>query len=305
MGVCEDGTGARGGGEEGTELREAGGKARMGKHKRQGEKSPRSAKRVLVLPEEWVLPSTLDQVVDSAESRRKTKRDKGLADHAFSNPGVKAAVATVPQSPPSSSAGGATNPVTRAAAARGGSSAKKPNPAQSSRSAKQRNRAEDSSSAEGGSSDEDGSSRKEPLYDALVNDKACSTFSDKMRMPTHKKPPAQVPEAPAVEAMPAAEEAPCRDGGSGSVVTACVSHAREGFYVQSKSGKGFYVQSSKKQKASGDQREQERADASKKLASMGFEHNAHTEELLRKQDNNLGTVVEQLRAADLQTKKFL
>jgi hypothetical protein len=64
------------------------------------------------------------------------------------------------------------------------------------------------------------------------------------------------------------------------------------------------VQSSKKQKvASGDQGEQERADASEKLA--GFELKAHTEELLRKQDNNLGTVVEQLRAADLQTKKFL
>jgi hypothetical protein len=46
-------------------FREAKGKARMGEHKRQGEKSPRSAKRELVLPE-LVLPSTLDQVVDSA-----------------------------------------------------------------------------------------------------------------------------------------------------------------------------------------------------------------------------------------------
>jgi hypothetical protein len=49
-------------------LREAKGKARMGEHKRQGEKSPRSAKRELVLPE-LVLPSTLDQVVDSATLR--------------------------------------------------------------------------------------------------------------------------------------------------------------------------------------------------------------------------------------------
>ena len=55
------------------------------------------------------------------------------------------------------------------------------------------------------------------------------------------------------------------------------------------------VQSSKKQKVDwGDQGEQERADASEKLASMGFELNAHTEKLLRKHDNNLDTVVAEL-----------
>jgi len=50
--------------------------------------------------------------------RRKTKQDKVLAELAFSNPGVKAAVAAVPQSPASSSAGSASSPLTRAAAAR-------------------------------------------------------------------------------------------------------------------------------------------------------------------------------------------
>ena len=55
------------------------------------------------------------------------------------------------------------------------------------------------------------------------------------------------------------------------------------------------VQSSKKQKvASGDQGQQERADARAKLASMGFPLNAHTEELLRKHNNKLGTVIEEL-----------
>jgi hypothetical protein len=52
------------------------------------------------------------------------------------------------------------------------------------------------------------------------------------------------------------------------------------------------VQSSKKQK--GDQDEMQRADASAKLASMGFPLNAHTEKLLRKHGNNLGTVIEEL-----------
>jgi len=54
------------------------------------------------------------------------------------------------------------------------------------------------------------------------------------------------------------------------------------------------VQSSKKQKKLFEQGEQERADASAKLASMGFPLNAHTEELLRKHNNKLGTVIEEL-----------
>ena len=55
------------------------------------------------------------------------------------------------------------------------------------------------------------------------------------------------------------------------------------------------VQNSKKKKVC-DQGERERGDASEKLASMGFELNAHTEELLRKHDNNLDTVVAELLA---------
>jgi len=50
------------------------------------------------------------------------------------------------------------------------------------------------------------------------------------------------------------------------------------------------------QPSSSDQGEQDRADASGKLASMGFELNAHTEELLRKHDNDLDTVVAELLA---------
>jgi hypothetical protein len=51
-------------------------------------------------------------------SRKKRKLDKVLAELSFGNPGVKAAVAAVPQSAPSSSAGSASSPLRRAAAAR-------------------------------------------------------------------------------------------------------------------------------------------------------------------------------------------
>jgi hypothetical protein len=49
-----------------------------------------------------------------AAGRRKTKHEKALAELAFNNPGVKAAVAAVAQSPPSSSAGSASSWLTRA-----------------------------------------------------------------------------------------------------------------------------------------------------------------------------------------------
>ena len=51
---------------------------------------------------------------NAAAGRRKTKHEKALAELAFSNPGVKAAVAAVAQSPPSSSAGSASSWLTRA-----------------------------------------------------------------------------------------------------------------------------------------------------------------------------------------------
>jgi len=49
-----------------------------------------------------------------ASRRKMTKHEKALAELAFSNPGVKAAVAAVAQSPPSSSAGIASSRLTRA-----------------------------------------------------------------------------------------------------------------------------------------------------------------------------------------------
>jgi hypothetical protein len=48
-----------------------------------------------------------------------------------------------------------------------------------------------------------------------VGGKPCSTPSDKTRMLTQKRPPAQEPEAPALEAKPAAEEAPRRGPAAG------------------------------------------------------------------------------------------